>query len=124
MNHPALGSVAEWMHAYVAGLRPADDRLEVRPYPGGGLSTASATTKVRGSLTGSAWRIDGSEIELRCTVPRGVEATVWVPTTKAGSDRGWEPHVAGPGAWTFRARWDASWRPGDVGPGLLFGTER
>ena len=124
MNHPALGSVAEWMHAYVAGLRPADDRLEIRPYPGGGLSSASSTTNVRGSLAGSTWRIDGSEIELRCTVPPGVEATVCVPTTKAGSDRGWEPHVAGPGGWTFRAPWDASWRPGDVGPGLLFGTER
>ena len=120
MNHPALGSVAEWMHAYVAGLRPADDRLEIRPYPGGGMSSVSSTTTVRGSLAGSTWRIDGSEIELRCTVPPGVEAVVRAPTgSQAGPHRGWERYVAGPGEWTFLAPWDVSWRPGDVGPGLL-----
>jgi alpha-L-rhamnosidase len=124
MNHPALGSVAEWMHAYVAGLRPADDRLEIRPYPGGGLSSALSKTNVRGSLAASTWRIDGSEIELRCTVPPGVEAIICVPSTRAASHRGWEQHAAGPGEWTFRAPWDVSWRPGDVGHGLLFGTDR
>ena len=124
MNHPALGSVAEWMHAYVAGLRPAGDRLEIRPYPGGGLSSATSTTKVGGSLAGSTWRIDGGEIELRCIVPPGVEAVVYVPTTEADADRGWEPHLAGPGEWTFRAPWDVGWRPGDTGAGVLFGTDR
>jgi alpha-L-rhamnosidase len=122
MNHPALGSVAEWMHAYVAGLRPADDRLEIRPYPGGGLSGASTETHVRGSLAGSSWRIDGGEIELRCTVPPGVEATVYVPSTRAVADRGWERHTVGPGEWGFRAPWDVSWRPGVAGHGLLFGA--
>ena len=40
MNHPALGSVAEWLHAYVAGLRPGSRAVQIRPYPGGGLTNA------------------------------------------------------------------------------------
>lgn len=125
MNHPALGSVAEWLHCYVAGLRPECGRLEVRPYPGGVLKRAATTTRLGGRLAAVEWSIKGDVFSVSCTVPQGVDATVFVPATAPGPAHrdGWDVYRRGPGDWEFEASWTpAEWRPGDAGPGVLYGT--
>ena len=72
MNHPALGSVAEWLHAYVAGLRPGSRTVQIRPYPGGGLTNASTATQLSGQRCAVEWDVRMDHLELRCTIPSGV----------------------------------------------------
>lgn len=130
MNHPALGSVAEWLHAYVAGLRPRGGDVEIRPYPGGGLTRAATTTHLAGRPCAVAWTIDSGRLELRCSVPPGGRAEVHVPTTEPGASSGdvgpplghqvgWDHYQVGTGSWRFVAPWSAAWQPADVDPGLL-----
>ena len=131
MNHPALGSVAEWLHAYVAGLRPGSRAVQIRPYPGGGLTHAATATQLSGQRCAVEWNVRMDRLELRCTIPAGVGADVHVPTVEpeasvgdagqpVGHRAGWDRYEVGPGRWIFTAPWSPSWQPGDDGPGLLF----
>jgi len=122
MNHPALGSVAEWLHAYVAGVRPGPRRCEVRPFPGGGLGRAGTRTVVAAGAVAASWALGDGEIVVEGTVPDGATAAVFVPSVGPAAIGGWEAHEVGAGSWSFRAAWSPSWRPGDSGAGLLYGT--
>jgi alpha-L-rhamnosidase len=131
MNHPALGSVAEWLHAYVAGLRPGSRAVQIRPYPGGGLSNAATATHLSGEQCAVQWNLRMDHVELRCTIPPRLRAEVHVPTVEPGASMstcgrpmghraGWDTYEAGPGQWFFTAPWSPSWQPGDCEPGLLW----
>jgi alpha-L-rhamnosidase len=80
-NHYSLGSVAEWLYEYVAGIRPARPGYEqvlIAPNPGP-LEWARATFRsVRGPIT-SAWRQDGDIFRLEVEIPANVTATVVLP---------------------------------------------
>jgi alpha-L-rhamnosidase len=81
-NHYALGAVADWMHRRVAGLAPAAPgyrELDVRPVPGCGLTSASATHLTPYGKAEVSWRRGGGSLTLRVTVPVGASATVHVP---------------------------------------------
>ena len=77
-NHYSLGSVAQWLYEYVAGIRPAKPGYEhvlIAPEPGP-LEWARATYRsVRGPIT-SAWRQDGDVFRLDVEIPANVTATV------------------------------------------------
>jgi alpha-L-rhamnosidase len=80
-NHYSLGSVAEWLYEYVAGIRPGKPGYEhviICPTPGR-LEHATATFEsVRGPIT-SAWRQDGDVFQLEVEIPANVTATVILP---------------------------------------------
>jgi alpha-L-rhamnosidase len=80
-NHYSLGSVAQWLYEYVAGIRPARPGYEhvlIAPEPGP-LEWARATYRsVRGPIT-SAWQQDGDVFRLDVDVPANVTATVVLP---------------------------------------------
>ena len=82
-NHYSLGSVAQWLYEYVAGIRidpdrPGYEHVIISPTPGG-LEHASATFEsVRGPIT-SAWRQDGDDFQLDVEIPANVTATVILP---------------------------------------------
>ncbi|BBH67963.1 alpha-L-rhamnosidase [Actinoplanes sp. OR16] len=81
-NHYALGAVADWMHRVIAGLAPAAPgyrSLLVRPRPGGGLSSASASHLTPYGRATVAWRRDGGTLAVDVTVPPGCDATVDLP---------------------------------------------
>jgi len=89
-NHYSLGSVGEWLHGRVAGIDQAPDsiayrRLELRPTPGGRLTWASARyDSPRGEIT-CGWRLTGDAIEIETSLPPGVTARLFVPTTQPDS---------------------------------------
>ncbi|MEU4690484.1 glycoside hydrolase family 78 protein [Actinoplanes sp. NPDC023714] len=101
-NHYALGAVADWMHRVVAGLAPAAPgyrSLLVRPRPGGGLSSASASHLTPYGRAAVAWRRDGGALVVDVTVPPGCDATVDLPgsapvTVGSGQHRFAVPHPA------------------------------
>jgi alpha-L-rhamnosidase len=81
-NHYALGAVADWLHRTVAGLAPATPgyrRIEVRPIPGGGLTSASARHRTPYGMAEVAWKIDDGKIALEVEVPANASATVHLP---------------------------------------------
>ena len=96
LNHYSKGTVATFLHRYVAGLRPAEPgyrAFEVRPRPGGGITWASARHDGPFGQIDVTWRVDGGSMELDVLVPGGTTATVVMP--------GADPHDVGPG----RHRW-------------------
>ena len=81
-NHYAFGAVADWLHRRVAGLAPAAPgyrRVAVRPRPGGGLTSASATHDSPYGRIRVAWRRDGAALHVDLTLPPGVTALVELP---------------------------------------------
>ena len=91
LNHYSKGTVATFLHRYVAGLRqtePGYRGFEVRPQPGGGITSASTRHISPFGLIEVAWRL-GRSLELDLLVPGGTTATVALP--------GAEPYHVGPG---------------------------
>jgi alpha-L-rhamnosidase len=81
-NHYALGAVADWMHRTVAGLAPAAPGyrdIEVRPLPGGALTSASARHLTPYGEASVSWERAGGRLTLDLQVPVGSTATVHVP---------------------------------------------
>ncbi|MBI4893240.1 MAG: family 78 glycoside hydrolase catalytic domain [Acidobacteria bacterium] len=114
LNHWAFGSVGEWMWRTIVGLNPDDAapgwaHFEVRPVPGGGLTSAEGSyDSIRGPIR-VAWDAAGGFVTVRVSVPPNARATVYVPTSDPASvTEGGKPVKAvsevGSGEYTFRAR--------------------
>lgn len=95
-NHYALGAVAHWLYAGVAGIQPAQpgySKLRLAPTPGPGLDWAKATLDTPYGLVESGWRRDGDAVVVDVLVPRGVEAEVTLPNgevqTVTGGRHSW-----------------------------------
>ncbi|ROP78801.1 alpha-L-rhamnosidase [Frigoribacterium sp. PhB107] len=81
-NHYALGAVADWMHATVAGLAPAAPgwrRIRFAPRPGGGLTHASGRHLSPYGEVSSAWRVEGEVFALTVVLPVGTTGEVSLP---------------------------------------------
>lgn len=86
-NHYALGSVADWMHRVIVGLRPAAPgyrRIRIAPRPGGGLTHASVTHRSPYGTISVSWRIEEEGLLVEAKVPTGVTAEVDIPGVPAG----------------------------------------
>ena len=85
-NHYALGAVADWLHRTVGGLAPGEPgyrRLEIRPQPGDGLTSARARHKTPYGMAECAWAINGDQLELSVVVPPNTAARVTLPGSTA-----------------------------------------
>ncbi|MDT4937946.1 MAG: alpha-L-rhamnosidase [Pseudonocardiales bacterium] len=88
-NHPALSSVEEWLYTAVGGIRllpqdlsgnwRADAPIQIAPTPVGGLTSASASTQVRGGMVSTSWSAQPNGFSLDLTVPDNRTATVSLP---------------------------------------------
>jgi alpha-L-rhamnosidase len=82
LNHYSKGAVVTFLHEYVAGIRvrePGYRRFEVRPRPGGGLTSSEARLDSCYGPIRSAWTIDGDRFGLDVSVPSGTTADVVLP---------------------------------------------
>jgi len=98
LNHYSKGAVASFLHRYVAGLRVVDPgyrRFEVRPRPGGGITSATTRHISPFGPIDVAWQLRAGTLELDLQVPPGTTASVALP--------GEELHDGPPG----RHRWTA-----------------
>lgn len=78
-NHYALGSVCEWLHSRIGGLKalePGWSRFAVCPQPGGGIDHASTAHRTPHGLARSSWSIADGVMSLDVTVPVGTTAVV------------------------------------------------
>jgi alpha-L-rhamnosidase len=97
LNHYGKGAVASFLHRYVGGLRPTAPgyrRFEVRPHPGGGVTSATVRHDSPYGRIEVSWQRVGSSMALEVGVPGGTTASV-VPSGTA-------PREVGPGIhrWT------------------------
>jgi alpha-L-rhamnosidase len=89
-NHPMFGSVSTWFFEDLGGIRAekdADgfDRIIVRPHIADGLTHAKASyNSIRGLIV-CDWQLQDAQLHINVTIPPGVAATVYVPTTDAAS---------------------------------------
>ena len=96
-NHYGLGSVGVWLYRTVAGIqvnadRPADRRIVIRPYPGGGLTYARGSYESHYGAIASEWRVEDGQFRLTVTIPANTNATVYVPCPEpAGVSEGGQP---------------------------------
>jgi alpha-L-rhamnosidase len=85
-NHYALGAVADWMQRTIGGIAPRESGsrvVEVRPRPGGGVTSATAALDTGYGRVETSWRIEEGEFRLELIVPANAEAVVVLP----GSDQ-------------------------------------
>ena len=91
-NHYAFGAVADWIHGVVGGLRPkasgekGEDGAgwkvaEVKPVPGGGLTSAETRFVSGYGEVKVSWRVDeqAETFDLEVTVPPNTRAEVTLP---------------------------------------------
>ncbi|MEN6407816.1 MAG: family 78 glycoside hydrolase catalytic domain [Thermoguttaceae bacterium] len=89
-NHPMFGSVSTWFFEDLGGIR-ADpnafgfDRITIQPQVVGDLTEAKVRYEsIRGAVA-CDWQIQDRRLRMNVTVPPGVTATVFVPTTDPSS---------------------------------------
>jgi alpha-L-rhamnosidase len=104
-NHYAYGAIGDWMYRVVAGLdldpeAPGYRHVLVRPQPGGGLTSVSASHESPYGPVASAWTLDKGRFELTVTIPPNARATVRLPgarlaeVTESGGPLGPGPGIA------------------------------
>lgn len=91
-NHYAYGAVGAWMYNTVAGLEidpasPGYKHAIVRPQPGGGLTSASASLNSMYGKIEIAWQIKGELFHLNLSIPANTTATVYWPGKNIGKIR-------------------------------------
>lgn len=82
LNHYSPGAVANFLHGTVAGIRAAEPGyrcIDLRPQPGGGLTSAAASYDSAYGLIASAWSIDEDVMRVAITIPANTRATVTLP---------------------------------------------
>lgn len=140
-NHYALGSVAEWLQRYVAGLTPTASgpgyrHVVVRPHPDARLPWAKAARATATGEVTSHWTLDGEDFTLTVEIPPSSSADIHVPTSDgtvvadgdsrdlAASGGSWLPVSVGPGRHRFRSRVTADWSPDPTTPPDRHGPHR
>ena len=89
-NHPALGSVGEWLYAWVAGIRPGPDEpgfghMIIDPHPGPGLDWARASVDSLYGRIGCGWKRTGKALDITVDIPANARATVQIPAASVES---------------------------------------
>jgi alpha-L-rhamnosidase len=118
-NHYALGSVANWLHKNVGGISPLEPgwrKINVRPVPGGTISSADVAYESPYGRIECSWKINDSHdtFSLAVTIPPNSEALVILPSDwKKGVQDGKEQGTKiGSGQYNFSCSYEpAEWPP-------------
>jgi alpha-L-rhamnosidase len=103
-NHYALGAVADWLHRVVGGLVPVEPgyrRLEIRPVPGGGLTSARASHRTPYGLAECFWQFVSDQIEVKVQVPANTTARVILPGKSSNNQEEPLEVESGSYSWTY-----------------------
>ncbi|KJK65254.1 alpha-L-rhamnosidase [Aspergillus parasiticus SU-1] len=126
-NHYALGSIINWLHYSVAGVRPIAPgwkQFRVEPIPGGSIDSAEVAYETPYGRIECRWAFDAAEdrFSLDLLVPPNSRALVILP-----SEERWEKRVAlkaddedgtwiGSGHHQFSCRWSVGSHRGEWPP--------
>lgn len=118
-NHPMFGGGIGWFYRDLAGLRATSAgfrSFDVRPVTPVGLDWVDYSHDTAYGRIGIRWERRKGRFEMRCTVPVGTTATVWVPFTgtppkvkesaavrSRGTSGGYAVYEVGAGEYRFRS---------------------
>ena len=91
-NHYSFGAVGQWMLAYSLGIQrdePGFQKfiLQPEPDPTGGMTSAEGYYDSMYGRIASAWKVDGTVLTYRATVPANTAATLYLPARSAEAVR-------------------------------------
>jgi alpha-L-rhamnosidase len=98
-NHYALGSVGNWIHKYIGGIRivnPGGKRVMIAPEPGGDLKWAKAMHETPYGMVQCEWKLEGEQVVIDIVVPPNSAAEVLLPGNS-------DTILVGSGKHSFRA---------------------
>jgi hypothetical protein len=84
-NHYSLGSVAEWLYRYAAGIGIEENsaggykHLIIKPHPGGNLSFIDTEYKAVYGVIKCCWKIEKDIFSLNITIPGNTRAKIYLP---------------------------------------------
>ena len=86
-NHYAYGAVGDWMYRTITGLDtdeagPGYRQILIKPQPGGGLTSASASLQTYYGTIRSGWKKEAGKLSMMVEVPPNTTATIYVPATQ------------------------------------------
>ncbi|GAB4054672.1 family 78 glycoside hydrolase catalytic domain [Spirosoma litoris] len=89
-NHYAYGAVGDWMYRTITGIDtdetgPGYKHTIIKPQPGGGLTSASASLQTYYGTVRSSWKKEADNLSLTVEIPANTIATVYVPAKNAES---------------------------------------
>ncbi|KAG7935460.1 hypothetical protein KL934_002019 [Ogataea polymorpha] len=95
-NHYALGSIANWMHERMGGLKlkePGWREFYLRPMPGSNISYCETFHKSPSGLIKSEWKLEAGKFVYNVTVPLNSTAHITLPDGTT--------HSVGSGSWSL-----------------------
>ncbi|MBQ7880053.1 MAG: alfa-L-rhamnosidase, partial [Clostridia bacterium] len=83
-NHYAYGAVYDWIFGVAAGIKVREDgagykRIRISPNPEKRIGFMDVTYETRMGALRSAWKYTGDRVTYTFTVPKGVEAEIYLP---------------------------------------------
>ncbi|MEU9949806.1 family 78 glycoside hydrolase catalytic domain [Streptomyces sp. NPDC047939] len=99
LNHYALGSVANWLHIVIGGLRatsPGFRTMRIAPQVGGGLTYVRATHDTLHGRVSVEWEREDGTMTVRVAIPDGTTAVVALPEHPDQAE-----HAVGAGLYTW-----------------------
>ena len=82
LNHYSPGAALSWLWTRLCGIRslaPGYQKIEIRPLPGGSLTSACAAYESPAGRIVSDWRIEEGRFILNAVIPDGIPASVILP---------------------------------------------
>jgi len=84
-NHPAFGSVGDWLYRKVAGIEsgpeaPGFKSIAIKPFPGGEMKEVKASYESLYGTIRSEWKIEEGKFKLKVEIPVNTKAKVYVPS--------------------------------------------
>ncbi len=87
-NHYAYGAVVDWVYRNVLGLTslaPGYEQVSIAPRPTKSIEWAKGSIETGYGEYGINWKLDGSKLHAKVTVPFGVQAKLNLPVTQAST---------------------------------------
>jgi len=89
-NHYSFGAVGQWMIAHSLGIEREEPGfrtfvLQPEPDPTGTMTWAEGYYDSMHGRISSAWKVEGTTLTYRATIPANTTATLYLPTSSADS---------------------------------------
>jgi len=117
-NHPAFGSVGNWMFRNIGGINPGAPgfkKIVIKPLVDECIGYADVSYNCVYGLIRSSWKINGSRLAIKVEIPANTTAEIFVPAKNRKAIR----PAGGRQSATF-LRWEAPWAVFAAGSGAYY----
>jgi len=89
-NHYAYGAIGDWMYRIMTGIDTYEDapgykHSIIKPYIGGGFTSASASLDTYFGKLSSSWKVENAKLYFDIEIPANTTATIYIPAKEAAA---------------------------------------